>query len=256
MRRGSYAVDEFGQGIVDPDYRLEDDDSPILCPGSEYHGPPYYFNGLKLWDKQSRERAQEGSVGSQSTYTPLLSLPTEYIRPGSRTLRFYGPFSNRWQIDLEDERIIEEIVPGPNIHNLPGWPEDPFRPVPIVRDQRLTVEFDLVHSLKITSAVWVNQNRADIDVLTVTPEGFVVDMKPIVIPFSSSFTVYTENLEAVEPDWVEFQTSYQIERHPWFMELWGVSGTEEEIHFRPILSGFEPDYDVIDEVHYMTNERG
>ena len=40
MRLGSYAQDEFGQGIVDPDYKYQEDTSPILCPGSEWLGPP------------------------------------------------------------------------------------------------------------------------------------------------------------------------------------------------------------------------
>ena len=147
MRQGSYAQDEFGQGIVDPDYRLENDTSPILCPGSEFHGPPFYFNGLKLWDKQGRERAQERPVSAGVTFTaqgPQPSLPPGRIR----RLRFYGPFADAWIVALDDERIIEDIVPGPNVFDVPGWPPDPYVPRPVVREQRLTASFELTHPIR------------------------------------------------------------------------------------------------------------
>jgi hypothetical protein len=255
MRQGSYAQDEFGYGIVDPDYRFEDDDSPILCPGSEFHGPPFYFNGLKLWDKQSRERAQEGSFGPRSTYTP--EGPPPSLPPGRiRRLRFYGPFGDHWIIALDDERIIEDVVPGPNLFDVPNWPREPFRPVPIVREQRLTASFELSHPIRNPSREWLEENIQDVvdQQIMMTPEGVTVEMNPVVIPFRE-FTVHADNAHATEPDWVEFTTSYPIERHPWFMAFWTMAGTADEVHLRPPRQGHEADYVIIDETHVMTNER-
>ncbi|UOW93133.1 hypothetical protein SEA_NOSHOW_66 [Mycobacterium phage NoShow] len=256
MRQGSYAQDEFGIGIVDPDYRFEDDESPILCPGSEFHGPPYYFNGLKLWDKQSRERAAQGALGSRTpTFTPD---PPPTLPPGRiRRLRFYGPFS-RWTVSLDDERIIEDIVPGPNIHNIPGWPDDPYRPRPVVREHRLTASFEAELPIKDPTREWLERNIQDVvdQEIRMTPEGTFVTMKPIVFPFRQ-FTVHASDPQAAEPDWVEFETTYQIERHPWFMEFWSVAGSIDELHLRPVgyRQGLESDYAIIDEAYQFDNER-
>ena len=280
MRQGSYAQDEFGQGIVDPDYRLENDTSPILCPGSEFHGPPFYFNGLKLWDKQGRERAQERPVSAGVTFTaqgPQPSLPPGRIR----RLRFYGPFADAWIVALDDERIIEDIVPGPNVFDVPGWPPDPYVPRPVVREQRLTASFELTHPIRNPSREWLEQNIQDVheqQIRMSEDTAMTVEMSPVVIPFRS-FSVYSHDPGASEPDWIEFETSYQIERHPWFMQMWTVAGTAEDVHLRPVSNvsnhlsgtamdlntpsvpspqpreGIESDYVVIDEVHTMTNER-
>lgn len=262
MRRGSYAMDEFGQGIVDPAYRFEDDESPILCPGSEFHGPPFYFNGLKLWDKQGRERAQERSHSQARRYGAANPVPT--LPPGRiRQLRFYGPFRN-WVVSLDDERIVEDVVPGPNLFGVPGWPNNPYQPRPLTVEQRLTVSFELAHPIRNPSRGWLERNWGDVagQDIRMSAEEMMVMMKPVVIPFRS-MTVFAESPTSAEPEWIEFETSYELSRHPWFLDLWRVEGvaTAEQLHLRPPPSdpparmGFESDYVVIDEVHHMTNER-
>lgn len=244
MRQGSYATDEFGYGIIDPDYRYEDDTSMVLCPGSEYHGPPYYFNGMKLWDKQSRERI-EASARSRSPsllqHTPSVapSLPPGRIR----RLRFHGPFSG-WTIALDDERVMEDMAP-------PGLSR-----TPVVREQRLTATFTLDNLIENPSQEWLERNIADVveGHLRVDYRGTRVEMAPVVIPFRT-ITIYAENPRAAEPDWVEFETSYPIEeRHPWFMQFWiprDDTSSEEQLMLYP---GFEPDYVIIDETHLFTDE--
>lgn len=255
MRQGSYAVDEFGYGIVDPDYRVEDDDSPILCPGSEFHGPPYYYNGLKLWDKQSRERAKEIPVRSgTSRYQPDVE---PYLPPGRiRRLRFHGPFG-AWTIALEDERDIEDIVSDPASVGMPG----PRRRIPHVRAQRLTATFTLTHDIRNPTREWLERNMPFMvdQELRMTSEGTFVTMQDVVIPFRN-LVVHSDSPHAHEPEWVEFETSYDITRVPWFAEWWVWSGTEEDVVLPPRPSvprprqGHESDYVVIDEAYSFTNE--
>ena len=287
MRMGSYARDEFGQGIVDPDYSFEEDTSAILCPGSEFHGPPFYFRNRKLWGKQSRERAQKGS-GRQGShaYSPPLSAT---LPPGRlRRLRFYGPFTG-WTVALEDERIIEDIVPGV----IPGASiPDPFRPRPVVREQRLTATFEPDHPIGNPSPEWMARNIGDIEGnLEIRAEGTYIRMKPITFEFRG-FEVYADSPNQLEPTWMEFETTYPIERHDWFMRFWSVAGTEDDVHLRPAQGqcpmcgqpnnghghggpgyrflgnadvgsltithsreGYEFNYVVIDESHEMSNER-
>lgn len=269
MRGGSYATDEFGIGIMDPDYKYQDDTSAVLCPGSEYHGPEHF---TKQWDKQRRERiaARSDRTTRRSYQAPVSpSLP-----PGRRRkLRFVGPFQP-WTIALDDEREIEDIIPGPNLFGVPGWPEDPYQRVPIVRSQRLTATFTLDSLIKNPSQEWVVQNEQDIAHMRFTSEGALVEMKDIVIPFAG-FEVYARDPQGTYPDWVEFDTTYEIERHPWFMHFWMVSGTADnptlrpahpvpppdELNFLPDGSpnrrphqGHEPDIVIMDEAYEVGDE--
>lgn len=255
MRRGSYARDEFGQGIMDPDYRHDEDDSIILCPGSEYHGPPEIINGAKVWDKQGRERAQE--IARRQGWVRNRTDPGPSLPPGRlRRIRFYGPF-NRWTVGLEDDRTIEEIVSDPASVGLPG----PVLRIPTVVEQRLTATFDLNEFLRPTPDLnaFIRDNQPDIVQYHINEDGYGFDMKPVVMPFRS-FQVFSETADQLEPTWIEFETTYQIERHPWFCQLWVWSGVETNPVLRPLPDepeGFESDYAIIDEVHEFgpNNER-
>src|SRR6478735_3827198 len=110
MRMGSYARDEFGQGIVDPDYSYKDDTSEIICPGSEFHGPEHK---TKTWDKQRRERVEAvRPVRVARRSRPTNTRPS--LPPGRRRrVRFIGPFEN-WVLALEEERDIEELYRDPH----------------------------------------------------------------------------------------------------------------------------------------------
>lgn len=220
MRAGSYATDEFGAGIVDPDYDYRRDDSPILCPGSEFHGPKDRYG---TWDKQSRERA---SKRSSSSSRPRYQEPLSPSLPAGRLrkLRFVGPF-DPWTIALEDERVIEDIVAGPNFAGVPNWP-GPNDRFPIIREQRLTATFEMNARLTNMTPEWIVQNQDDIENMVFSQDGSTVEMKPIVIPFSS-IEVYGQNPDSLFPDWIELTTTYPIERHPWFMHFWMISGGQD-----------------------------
>lgn len=258
MRQGSYARDEFGYGIMDPDYRFEDDDSPVLCPGSEYHGPVELIGGWKVWGKQSRERVKAQSARTSRAYDP--PGPSPSLPPGRiRRLRFHGPFT-RWIVALDDDRIIEDLISDPASVGLPG----PRRRIPTVVEQRLTCTFTPELDIRNPSREWLEQNIQDVvdQEIRMTAEGTFVTMSPVVIPFRS-FVVHADSPTATEPDWFELETSYRIEQHPWFCEFWIMSGTADEIFLRPHGStttapgrqGHEPDYVIIDEAYEMTNER-
>ena len=259
MRLGSYGQDEFGQGIVDPDYRHDEDDSMILCPGSEFHGPVQMIAGVKVWDKQGRERfaSRSGSTGRvQPPRDPEPSLP-----PGRRRrLQFAGPF-DPWAIAVDEERTIEDVVPG-----LPGAPFVPDRRArrPVVVATTLTATFSLDQPLKNPSPEWVNTNRHDIASMTITSDGTFVHMEDIVMPFAH-MEIQAATTTQEFPDSVTFETTYPIERHPWFMEFWVISGTDDTTTLTPARPvpppeepaerrGFESPYVIIDEAYQHDTE--
>lgn len=226
MRAGSYARDEFNQGIVDPEYDYRTDVSGVVCPGSEFHGP---IHETRTWDKESRaRRASRNRVSAGVAGRPLSGAVVPLLPHGRlRRLRFIGPFEP-WTIALDDERVIEDVRSDPSIAGLPGMP----RNIPVVREQRLTATFELNAPLRNASQEWILQNQEDIENMTFTREGSIVEMKPLVIPFRE-FLVSAESPNAAYPDYVEFTTTYRIENHPWFMHFWMVGGTEENPIFTP-----------------------
>jgi hypothetical protein len=208
MRSGSYGRDEFGQGIVDPDYRYDQDESGVVCPGSEYHGPRHRTG---MWDKQRRERTVDGSFVSSGSSYP--GVPTPILPPGdSRRLRFIGPF-DRWIIALDDELDIEDIFSE--------------RPQRIVTARRLTATFELDGPVKNPTMQWFRENEQDIDRFTMSSEGLWCFMRPIVVPFLD-MEVHLDQPGQQFPSWVNFTTTYPIERHRWFVPFW--RGLDDEAH--------------------------
>ncbi|AZS06621.1 hypothetical protein SEA_JACOREN57_56 [Mycobacterium phage JacoRen57] len=210
MRNGSYATDEFGQGIVDPDYKYEEDTSQVLCPGSDFHGPPFYIGSRKVWDKQSRERYRAARYEPYPRYEPRNSQAG-----ATRGFRFVGPW-NRWTISLDDNRVIEEYAPS--IPGSLGVPDRTRPRVPIVVSQELVATFELDEPIRNPDAEWLHRNWADVDEQNLQDSGLYVRMKPIVVPFAE-ITVHSQNPFAEFPDYLEVRTDYPIERHPWFMEF-------------------------------------
>ncbi len=238
MREGEYATDEFGQGIVDPSYSYQTDQSAVICPGSEFHGPEHK---TRMWDKQRRERVTAG---------PTIPGPPSHSQ-SRRKIRFIGPFEP-WTIILDDERVIEDVIPG-----LPGAPSIPDRSRPwrpVVVEQRLTATFELNEPLRNMSGEWFAQNYADIHDMVYTADGSVIHMKPIVIPFTE-IAVYAQDPSADYPDYIDFSTNYPIERHPWFWEYLGEDDTRcrSDPH-RVATRGHEPDFVIIDEAYELVDE--
>lgn len=219
MRAGAYAVDEFGQGIVDPDYSYRTDDSGIICPGSEYHGP---MHKTRTWDKQSRERAEKRTVGAYAPYAA--GDPAPYLPPGElRKLRFTGPFEP-WVIAVNEEREILDSL-------------DPTRPREI-RSHTLTVTFDFELPIVNPSREWLETNLNDISHFDYHGSSLHVRMAQVVVPFAN-MELHAADMSQDYPDWLEFETTYRIENHPWMMSYW-------EVH--------EPDIVILDEAHTFTNE--
>lgn len=237
MRAGSYALDEFGQGIVDPNYSYRNDDSGVVCPGSEWKGPPI---GDREWSWYTTRFPRTRSYGPLvAHFEPNLQLP----RGAYRRLRFVGPFSG-WTVSIDEDRVIEEVVSNPAMVGLPG----PIRRIPMVVSTTLTVTFEAERPFKNPSLEWLRTNEADIEDTFVNAEGNFVSMKPIKFEFKS-FTIFSENPEPnqMNPDWVEFVSDYPIERHPWILEYFEIHAIERE--------GHESDVVIIDEAHQYNNER-
>ena len=221
MRNGSYARDEFGQGIVDPDYSYRDDTSEVLCPGSTVEGPSMSGG----WRKQSRERGPNQPRIDYDLPTPR--LPSGVVR----TYRFIGPFEP-WVIALDDERVIEQEPRG----------------TPRVMSISLTATFTLADDGYIRNVDYdfVHEHQNDILDTEINPEGLHARMAPVVIPFNE-IRVYGSDPAQEYLDYVEFRTSYPIERHGWMAQYWLVEDSSS-------VQGLEPDFVTIDEAYQFNTE--
>ncbi|QDF17171.1 DNA binding protein [Gordonia phage William] len=85
------------RGEMDPDYRYRDDDSRIVCPGSEFIGPvpaPQPIDGCDCWPCQRlrQQRAvREGGFASRHDYSPGGIIPNTMYPPEMRWPRPYNP---------------------------------------------------------------------------------------------------------------------------------------------------------------------
>lgn len=259
MRHGSYATDEFGIGIVDPDYDYRTDESAIICPGSEWRGPPTSDAEWK-WAKQKwgRPLAHIYESGGQSSSRYIQSVEPSLPPGRRRRLRFIGPF-DPWTISLDDERTIER---------------DPIGR-PRVVAQSLIATFEHTPGFHNMSHQWIIENADDIQEQVFTADGHFCTMTEIKIPFVA-FHVHGENPRAEFPDYVEFETTYPIERHPWMMPFWETqshdccdecSGVFHHLDHgecnsgaaamaqAELRQGHESDIVIIDEAYQHDNER-
>ena len=232
MRCGSYARDEFGAGIVDPDYDYRKDTSPVLCPGSEFLGPRDKWG---TWDKQSRERAQKGSSGAASPFYTQDPIIPSFPAGQQRYVRFIGPFRG-WTIAFEDERIIEGIYSSPALVGLSGAP----RRIPLVIEHRLMAVFEYEYTVDNPSLDWIQANLNDVGGMEVDGDGQHYRMKPVSFPFRS-YTIHASSREQEYPDYIELLTTYEIERHPWILPFFQLSPQSPR--------GAEADCVIIDEAY-------
>ena len=208
MRHGSYGQDEFGQGIVDPDYVYDDDLSPIVCPGSNYLGPPV---GDREWAwylirKRGRRPSPRSHPASASRRTTSSSSPRPLGRRRLRTWRFIGPF-DPWVIDMRtdieyvSDPLLDPLPRAVGCHNFATFHyQDPY-PIPSVEWRRDNRE------------MWTTSG-------TFTQHSAAI-MKPIEFEYTSVQVIQLAEDQGNEyPSYVDFTTDYPLWVHQWWLPYW------------------------------------
>ena len=217
MRQGSYATDEFGIGIVDPDYDYRTDDSPVICPGSEFYGPPHKDG----WDRQSRVRSRVTSIPS-------------YLEPGHRSgctnrrlLRFRGPFPD-WTVELNVIRVIDEL------HS-------------VLSHQIIQATLTLNEPIVIPSVEWVAEYEQDIETYRFDGDGIArAEMLPITFRINSWACGLTQ--PNGYPAYVDIMTDYDVAgHHSWMAHLWEEIAQETNSDIVIIDEAYEFDTDTFQE---------
>lgn len=220
MRQNPYAFDEFGQGIMDPNYRYDEDTSDWVCPGSDYHGPETVN---RSW------RRPRGAAPYQSHRSPP---------PDLKVWRFLPPYDN-WGVSLETVSARSNLT-GEEWNHACQATFIPRDPVPVPEEMLLS-----------RSHPWWR------DVMTFTQQGqghpIIARMKRIVFDYEDvrlHFNDAGAMRRGENPDWVEFITAYDFTRHPWCVEHFQSRNLTEEERRRgfPEAEQVQP-YQVIDEVY-------
>lgn len=221
MRHGSYATDEFGQGIVDPDYRYSDDASPYICPGSSYKGPPF---GDREWAwAKHQERFLERPhhfpiLRPDGTPLPSNPIPLGRNRRTTRTWRFKGPFVG-WNIAVDTE--VEFVRSDPDFpytgrgHNA--------RDIPVSQTFTMTIVPD-IFPVPEPSIRWWAHYQDEVESYEIRSGGQYVLMEPVKFEFTQMTVQYPPGVDMTNPDsepaYIEITTDYPIDRHGWWMDKW------------------------------------
>ncbi|QMU19021.1 hypothetical protein [Gordonia rubripertincta] len=109
------------RGEMDPDYRYRDDDSRVICPGSEFIGPlpaPQPIAGCDCWPCQRlrQQRAvREGGFAPRQVYSPGGVIPnplypTEMQWPQPDWVGLGQAPARWWRLDVTAHRHLDEIA--------------------------------------------------------------------------------------------------------------------------------------------------
>lgn len=292
MRRGSFNTDEFGQGIVDPDYSYNEDESRILCPGSLFLGPP---TNDREWEWCVREWGPKRPSQPSPLPDGQRRIPSPIVHRGSRRWRL-KPIPGSWDVAVDTE--IEFVRPDPQ---FPYTGRSRLAET-ILGAVLQTITFKFAPILN-PPPEWVQMYLDRIEDMSYSAEGMACKMRDITFEFSSC-SVWAEPDESGEvvPTHFDITTHYPIHQHQWWNESWTVldeevpanthcpltgeencdhtmhyvvSGMEDHVccaicranmpnhhmlHEHGVCEasmqqGHEPDYVIIDEAHEMTNER-
>lgn len=190
MQRGSYGRDEFGYGIMDPDYKHSEDRSPILCPGSEYKGPPI---GNREWGWYLRHTGRRPApVRQQAVRAPDPYNPY----PGPlRVWKMIGPWSS-WEVAMNFEHDYPDQItstPGATRLKMKLTFKEPLR--------NLTTQWIIDHADQVE--YWWRDSR----------EGICAKLRPIEFYYDhvEIFTLPGEE----QPHHLEISTAYPLEIHRW-----------------------------------------
>lgn len=239
MRGGSFGTDEFGQGLVDPDYSYQNDESRILCPGSLFRAPP---TNDREWEWCVREWGPKRPNRPSASYTHTVPIPPPLTHRGSKTWRLKS-IPGDWDVAVDTE--VEFVRSDPNLSGH-------LRDVPVGMIQKITFKFDN-HVIKNPTPEWVHQYAEQVQTFTYIGSDMFVEMQPIVFNFSS-MRVWAEpdEMGMMEPQYVDITTNYPIQIHGWWNHLWECTDPDAYATER---QGHESDYVIIDEAYEMTNER-
>lgn len=259
MRRGSYATDEFNQGIVDPDYNYNEDESRILCPGSLFLGPP---TNDREWEWCVREWGPKRPGQPSSVYDGQRRIPGPIVPRGSRRWRL-KPIPGTWDVAVDTDIEFVRSDPDFPYTGRGRRAED----IPIGARHLMTFKFEPILN---PSPDWVQTYLDYIEDMSWTPEGMHCKMKDIKFEFSS-MSVWAEpdpesTIGEVIPQHMDVVTHHPLHMYGWWNEVWeclpdsiddmrcecGAVGLHIDC---PGPRGHEADIVIIDETHTMTNER-
>ena len=252
MRLGSYAQDEFGQGIVDPNYKYREDTSPILCPGSEWLGPPI---GNREWGWYLRKSGRRPApVRNRQSGTRRSPGVERGPRPSRYPIwRFKGPFEH-WDVELNHEVQFANTTR----HRL-------VRPEPI--GAITTATFRYTEPIAIPDGRWLLVNGDSVlrDFWGTDDNGIsrhYAIMKPISFQYYE-MVAYGEHLGRTMPDYVTFETDFPVGSINWWQDFWEREGTsglftfdteQARLAVLQVARGPEESYTVIDEAHTWSEE--
>lgn len=255
MRLGSYAQDEFGQGIVDPNYKYQEDTSPILCPGSEWLGPPI---GNREWGWYLRKSGRRPAPAHNRPSPTRRRSGVERRHGSCPVWRFRGPFDH-WDVELNHEvQFADRPGPGRLV-----------RPEPI--GAITTATFRYTERIPIPDSVWLLANGDHVlrEFWAADDHGITrhyAVMKPISFQYYE-MVVHGENTRI--PEYVTFETMFPIESINWWQDfweresspnLWAFDTDQARMAVMAVADqaaprGLEPDYVVMDEAHTWSEEQ-
>jgi hypothetical protein len=233
MRNEPYGWDEFGQPVMDPNYKYSEDTSDWVCPGSDFHGPE---TPNKSW------RLPRGAAAHQ--FQRRMPGP----RLGGNTLRvwrFLPPYDN-WNVSL-DTRYYEHRDPAvPNrVENTAIFKYDG----PVLR---VPEEY-----ARAMSSPWF----FGIHMVNYSATGMYALPEPISFRYEDVRMHWTDprrRLSGEDPDWVEFMTSAQLERYLWCGQHWQSRELTAEEKIYGWISGEQQSEAIIDtfvdEAHAIPTE--
>lgn len=253
MRRGSFNTDEFGQGIVDPDYSYNEDESRILCPGSLFLGPP---TNDREWEWCVREWGPKRPSQSSRVPDSQRRIPSPVAHPGSRRWRL-KPIPGSWDVAVDTE--IEFVRSDPQFPYTGRSSQSEDIPVGVL--QTITFKFGPILN---PPPDWVQMYLDQIEDMSYSSEGMACSMFDIKFEFFS-MQVWAEPdpTGEITPQYVDIVTHHPIHRYGWWNEVWEMMPDSDPcvcgaigLHIDcPGPRGREADVVIIDETHIMTNER-
>ena len=246
MRLGSYAQDEFGQGIVDPDYKYQEDTSPILCPGSEWLGPPI---GNREWGWYLRKSGRRPAPAHNRQSRTRHPSGVERRHGSCPVWRFRGPFDH-WDVELNHEVQFANTT---------------LRPEPI--GAVTTATFRYTERIPVPDSIWLLANGDHVLREFWAPDNHGITrhyavMKPISFQYYE-MVAYGGNTRM--PEYVTFETMFPIGSINWWQDFWEQESSPYSFNVEQarleVLAvaeqqrGPEPDHIVMDEAHTWSEEQ-
>lgn len=239
MRLNPYGWDEFGQPVMDPNYKYSEDTSDWVCPGSEFHGPE---TPNKSW------RLPRGQASFQTEHIDAWRLARARVDPSRyRIWRFLPPFDG-WTVNLET-RYYEHPSRDPGLQrivNLASFAFDELIPVP--------PEVGLPGSRHPWWFGIGNVNYSHNDGMRAHPLPYSFNYEDVRMHYRDPRQRYA----GADPDWVEFITDANLHTFAWCGQHWqsrALTAEEESLTFPNTQVQSETIIDTfVDEAYSIPNE--